>query len=286
MKLRLFHRRALWLALAASLLTTGAQAHDTWLSPVKPPTAGQDTVLDISTGNRYPTQEFGATLESIDKSACVDGQGRSVALRPTQATEKWTQFRARPASPAQGLACWVEIRPFEIELQPNLIEVYLAEIRASAALRATWADLASRKLPWLESFRKFARIELAENRPLTAEQRVALRKPAGLALELVLLGTQPVAVGEELEFQVLRDGQPLPGFQVELQTAQSPLGIWRETDAQGKLRHRLPFAGRWLLRGTDLRLAPRDPTRWESRFVTLALDVKPAQSPPAGTGKP
>jgi hypothetical protein len=95
-----------------------------------------------------------------------------------------------------------------------------------------------------------------------------------------------VAVGEELEFQVLRDGQPLPGFQVELQTAQSPLGIWRETDAQGKLRHRLPFAGRWLLRGTDLRLAPRDPTRWESRFVTLALDVKPAQSPPAGTGKP
>jgi hypothetical protein len=286
MKLRLLHRRALWLALAASLVATGAQAHDTWLSPVKPPTAGQDTVLDISTGNRYPTQEFGATLESIDKSACVDGQGRSVALRPTQATEKWTQFRARPASPAQGLACWVEIRPFEIELQPNLIEVYLAEIRASAALRATWADLASRKLPWLESFRKFARIELAENRLLTAEQRVALRKPAGLALELVLLGTQPVAVGEELEFQVLRDGQPLPGFQVELQTAQSPLGIWRETDAQGKLRHRLPFAGRWLLRGTDLRLAPRDPTRWESRFVTLALDVKPAQSPPAGTGKP
>ena len=85
---------------------------------------------------------------------------------------------------------------------------------------------------------------------------------------------------------MLRDGEPLAGFQVELQTAQSPLGIWRETDAQGKLRHRLPFAGRWLLRGTDLRLAPRDPTRWESRFVTLALDVKPAQSPPAGTGKP
>ncbi len=268
------------------LTSLQVHAHDTWLSPVRPPATGQDTVLEISTGNRYPTQEFGATLESIAQSACVDSQGRSVALRPAQATEKWTQFRARPSAPAIGLACWVEIRPFEIELPPHLIEVYLAEIRASTALRATWADLAARKLPWLESFRKFARIELAESRPLSPEQRAQLRKPAGLALELVLLGTQPVAVGEELEFQVLRDGQPLPGFQVELQTAQSPLGIWRETDAQGKLRHRLPFAGRWLLRGVDLRLSPRDATRWESRFVTLALDVQSAQGTPGSAGKP
>ena len=54
----------------------------------------------------------------------------------------------------------------------------------------------------------------------------------------------------------------------------SPLGIWRETDADGLLRHTLPFAGRWLLRGTDLRLSAQRANTWESRFVTLALEAR------------
>ena len=36
---------------------------------------------------------------------------------------------------------------------------------------------------------------------------------------------------------------------------------------------RLPLAGRWVLRGTDLRLSSERPDTWDSRFVTLAFDV-------------
>ncbi len=35
----------------------------------------------------------------------------------------------------------------------------------------------------------------------------------------------------------------------------------------------VPLAGRWLLRGTDVRPSTQNPDRWESRFVTLAFEV-------------
>jgi hypothetical protein len=34
-----------------------------------------------------------------------------------------------------------------------------------------------------------------------------------------------------------------------------------------------PLPGRWLLRGTELRLSQERPDTWDSRFVTLAFDV-------------
>jgi hypothetical protein len=83
-----------------------------------------------------------------------------------------------------------------------------------------------------------------------------------------------IAVGRPIAFQVLRDGKPLPGLAVELVSERNPLGIWREADARGQLRHTLPFGGRWLLRATELRPAARDPESWESRFVTLAIDAR------------
>jgi uncharacterized GH25 family protein len=95
-----------------------------------------------------------------------------------------------------------------------------------------------------------------------------------MALEIVIAGEQPVAVGQPLAFQVLRDGTPLPGLAVELVSERNAFGVWRETDRDGMLRHRLPFAGRWLLRATDLRPAGPGATTWESRFVTLALEAR------------
>jgi len=34
-----------------------------------------------------------------------------------------------------------------------------------------------------------------------------------------------------------------------------------------------PLAGRWVLRGTELRLSETEPDVWESRFVTLAFEI-------------
>ena len=74
---------------------------------------------------------------------------------------------------------------------------------------------------------------------------------------------------------IVIDGRPLAGLPVQLRSELSPLGIWRTTDAEGRLETVLPVAGRWILRGTDVRPAADGSDRWGSRFLTLAFEVQP-----------
>jgi hypothetical protein len=92
--------------------------------------------------------------------------------------------------------------------------------------------------------------------------------PSGLGLDVLLESHAPPT------FRVLRDGQPLPGFAVEFRTERSRLGIWRRTDAEGRVVFAPPLDGAWVLRGIDLRLSDRVPDTFDSRFVTLAFEVK------------
>jgi hypothetical protein len=261
------------LTIAIGLAAGPAGAHDSWLSPARTPALG-GTALELSTGNRYPVQEFGSSASHVARAGCSDGAGPVLPLRPLREHPRWLDLRVDTNDAGESpLACWLELHAAQIELEPRLVQVYLAEIRAPAATRQAWAVLQARGLPWRESYRKFARIELAD--PAASPARIAAaRQPVGLDLEIVVLGDQPIATGQPLAFQVLRDGRPLPGFAVELVSERSALGVWRETDGNGVLRHRLPFAGRWLLRGTDLRTSAQTPGTWESRFVTLAIEAR------------
>lgn len=268
-------KRGAWRAtLFAALCLAAAQVrgHDSWLSPARVAAPRGQLALELATGNRYPVQEFSQTPASVTQSACIDGAARFV-LRPAQAQPQWLELVAPVPQHTRLVSCWVELGAVETEIEPARVQVYFAEIRTSAANRQAWSALQARGLPWRETYRKFARIELAPTGDGAPEHIAASRRPVGLDLEIVVLGAQAIAVGQPLQFQVLRDGVPLAGFPVELVSERSPLGIWRETDGEGKLRHRLPFAGRWLLRGTDLRLSARHPDRWESRFVTLAIEA-------------
>jgi hypothetical protein len=262
-------------ALAALLVAGSAAGHDSWFSPSREGAQPGQLRLELSTGNRYPVQEFNPTAQALVRSQCTDGAGPPIRLRPGRNQPKWLELRAQARSPKSPLlACWLEMRAYELEMEADKVQVYFDEIRAPQELRAAWSGLQARGVPWRESYRKFARIELPFA-PGTAPDRVAqARRPAGLDLEIVVQGEQPIAVGRPLTFQVLRDGQPLAGLAVELVSERSALGIWRESDAQGVVRHTLPFAGRWLLRATELRLDETDATRWRSRFVTLAIEAR------------
>ncbi|MEO5671622.1 MAG: DUF4198 domain-containing protein [Ramlibacter sp.] len=261
-------------ACVALCLAAGqALSHDSWLSPSRDDSPAGQLVLELATGNRFPVQEFSQTAASVALSGCVDAQGRPRDLRPQREHPQWLDLRVEGPRGNSPLACWVELGAAEIEIEPPKVEVYLNEIRAPAANRAAWAALRERRLPWRESYRKYARIERPAGEPVRPGALAAARLPAGLALEIVVLGDRPIAVGEPVAFQVLRDGRPLAGFAVELLSERSPLGVWRQTDSEGILRHSLPFNGRWLLRGTDLRLSTQRPDTWESRFVTLALEA-------------
>jgi len=87
---------------------------------------------------------------------------------------------------------------------------------------------------------------------------------------------QPIRSGDELTFQVLRDGKPIADLPVELVGTLSPLGLWRKTDAEGRVRVTLPVAGRWILRGVDLRVSSKSVDEWESWFVVLGFEATPA----------
>lgn len=249
------------LAFAACLT---AHAHDTWFQPL-PPSARGDVALALGTGNRFPVFDLGVDTQYFVKSGCRSADGRLRALEWQRYADKSTLLRVKSAG-GGALTCWMQLAPFEFELPPEKIEVYFKEIRPSAAVLAAWADLNSRGLPFLERYTKSARIDLgAQAVPTTA---------TGTAMDVLREApVGPITVGGEATFVVLREGRPLPDFPVELVSERDPGSLWQRTDAQGRIRARLPQPGRWLLRGTDLRLAPGDPTRWESQFITYAFEV-------------
>jgi hypothetical protein len=255
------------------LAAAQANSHDSWLSPARRDAAPGQLMLELATGNRFPVQEFTHKAASVSRSQCAGANGDKLALRAASQQPRWLQMKADVRS-GPPLACWLELRPVDIELEPRAVDLYFKEIRASAADRQAWAELRARGLPWRERYRKFARIELPAAGAASPEQLEAARRPAGLGLEIVVVGNQPIATGQPMVFQVLRDGEPLPDFPVELVSERNAVGVWRHTDASGMLRHELPFGGRWLLRGTELRLSPERADTWESRFVTLAVQAR------------
>lgn len=226
-----------WRALAlglATLLALPAFAHDTWF-------VREAGALQLVTGNRFPIADL--RVPQVARSACNTG------------------------------TCWAELPDYDIELDPSRIELYLREIHADAATRATWARWQADGLPWRERYRKFARIDW-DVASASIEQRARARAPVGDGFELAVLGGERIAAGREVAFQLLRDGQPVADFPLELVSERQRFGAWRRTDAQGIVRVALPFGGQWLLRGTQLAPSKDEPGRWDSRFVTLVVEVR------------
>jgi len=248
--------------LLACLLAVGTavQAHDTWFAPQP------DGTLTLATGNRFPVAEQAVDDQYFVKRGCRAADGSAHTLDKIRYTDTATLLRiGKGGSAAAGHSCFVQLAPFEFELPADKIEIYFKEIRPSAAVLAAWADLKARGLPFIEKYTKSARIDVG-----------AVTAPALTGTAMDVLRQAPsgsIAVGGEATFQVLREGRPLTDFPVELINERSPIGLWHRTDAQGRITARLPLPGRWLLRGTDLRLSKSDPTRWESQFITYAFEV-------------
>jgi Domain of unknown function (DUF4198) len=248
--------------LAAVLLLVGgaARAHDTWFAP-QADARGGAPVLALGTGNQYPVQEVPVGSEYLVRSGCRQGD-KPVELKPLRLRDTALLMRA-PAAPGQS--CWAQLQQFDIELPPDKIRIYLRDINATPAVRAAWADIAARGLPWKERYTKNARIELG---------RIGTTAPSGMGLDVLIdAHNRAPRVGDMLGFRVLRDGAPLAEQPVELRSARVRVGIWSRTDADGRVQFRVPLPGRWVLRGTELRLSDTEPDTWESRFFTLAFEV-------------
>jgi hypothetical protein len=267
-------------ALAAfALLALGcavpALAHDSWFEPLPSPAAGE-VRLAAGTGNRFPVMESSIGEARLPAAACRHGPAPEQPLRVLRETPQAQWLQGSPTTAASreaghgSIVCWAQLPTYEITLRGAVVKTYHDEVRAPAALRATWAAQEQRGLPWRERYTKYLRIELID--PRLGNQAAPPPQPTGLAMEIVPERAS-LAAGEELRFVVLRDGQALPGFELELVSASANVGFWLKTDAAGRAEVRVPLPGRWLLRGTDIRADVQRPEQWDSRFVTLAFEA-------------
>ena len=256
--------------LAAVLVLAGgtAAAHDTWFE-IQPPTERGEKVFALGTGNQFPGYEAAVRLDHVQNAACGDTGGRGVALRwmadePTRLLVRST----RPLPADTALSCVARLAPAEISIDDATVEIYFQEARPPEAVRARWKQLREQGVRWQETYTKLARIMMSGNLASGDTSR---------GLDVKVENSVPVLrVGDSLQIQVLRDGQPLAGQMMEVRSDLSPIGFWRQSDAQGRISFPLPLAARWLLRGVHLRPSPADPQRWESDFLTVAFEVLPA----------
>ena len=252
-------------AAALALAVVGVQAHDTWFQPLATGQGAAPVELALGTGNRYPVQETGVGAEYLQQQGCI-APGALASEKPMQPLRNIDQALVlRP--PPRAARCWAQLVPLDIELAPEKVALYLHEVQASPALRATWRDMQARGLPWKERYTKHARIDLEGG-------NTASGQTVPMAMDIV----RTPLPGGGIAFQVLLAGAPLPLQPMELVSEAGTRGIWRRTDGQGRIELPALPGGRWLLRGTLLRLSDEDPARWDSGFVTLAFEL------PAGDG--
>lgn len=238
-------RTALLAACLAAVLAPAA-AHDSWL-------AARDGRLVFATGDRYPLAESAPVARDVVQGRCVDGRGRTSSLRLVSTPQ----------------ACWAELRELEVTLTPELVATYFTEIRPADAVRARWDAQREAGVPWVERYRKFARVELAGKEASPAVLR-RLRAPVGMPLEIVIDGDAVIRTQATAGFQLLASGVPVTGQWVELVSERSRFGVWARTDAQGRITQKLPFPGQWLVRAT---IVDADGEGWRSRFATTAFEV-------------
>ena len=268
-------RRGSFRGVAAAVLLCAlgqARAHDSWLA-VRAGDSPSLLQLELGTGARFPARDSGVAVSSVLRSGCLQaGEQRIRLLVPHRQEATFLEVRARLEA-ARGAACWAELKPRDVELADALVETYFSETRPAPGVSQRWARQRSAGIPWRETYRKFMRVEVPPAPAPPPGALAALRAPQGLGMEIVPLGDDPLRAGRPASFQLLRDGRPVAGHWIEFVSERNPLGVWRQSDADGKVSIALPFAGRWLARSVFIEPPADDGMRWNSRFTTVLVHV-------------
>lgn len=258
-------------AVILSLSVGRALAHDTWLKPQAfALRSGDVAAFDLTSGHAFPEAEHAIKRERLARAECRVA-GKSQRMRAASVQPKSLRLTARLG--LEGAAvCAVELKPRTIDLTEEQAAAYLDEIDAPDAIRQAWAA-APQPRRWRETYAKYAKAIVGSG---AWQADGAWKLPSGIALEIVPEGNPlSTRAGDELVVRVLRDGVPLAGLALALASAGTP-NIWRRTDAQGRAKFVVPSAGRWIVRGTDLRSEAAG--HWRSRFTTLVFEAQDAAS--------
>lgn len=251
-------------------LTLPAAAHDTWLQPrrasVLPGTIVQ---LDLTSGEKFPAPDYAIKDDRIEV-ARARLNGKTVDITQRAAEKKSLELRVALSDP--GVATlWISLAPKALELNPKQVKHYLDEIDAPAAVRQSSMPAKGARA-WREVYTKHAKTFVRVGRP-TADR--SWSQPAGLALEIVPeKDPTTLRIGDDFPVRVLKNGSPLADFSLGIVRGGHRSREFKKTDANGRAVFRLAHAGRWLLRGTELRRSAKPAADWESDFTTLTVEVK------------
>ena len=142
-------------AIALTLLVVAqAAAHDTWLMGAGDSgRVGTAFQLDLTSGETFANDDFAIEAGRV-LHAVVRERGVARPLPVPSATARTLRYMWTPTSP--GVATiGIELRPRTLELEPRLIDAYLAEINADSGVRAAWKALGGKE-KWTESYSKHA----------------------------------------------------------------------------------------------------------------------------------
>jgi uncharacterized GH25 family protein len=262
-------------ATVAALLGTATlvAAHETWLLPSSMRVAtGRTVALDITSGMAFPANQLPIAPQRVVRAE-VRIAGKVESLRTPRATRRSLRYSWTPSRPGVATIS-VALAPRSLELEPKLIEEYLAEINADSVIRAQWESVPAPRR-WREMYTKSATsfVRVGRFGPDSSWQ-----SPVGLDFEIVP-EADPTALsaGDELPIRVLLHGAPIVGFPVASRREGTATATFVKTDASGRARIALPRAGRWLLFGTKLRRVHEPKLEWRSDFVTTTIGVAPAR---------
>lgn len=247
-----------------------ASAHDTWLQPrrasVLPGTIAQ---LDLTSGGKFAAPDTAIMSDRIDVArARLNGKIVDIAQRAPE--KKSLELRVALSDP--GIATlWLSLASKAIELTPKQARHYLDEIHAPELLWQAWYA-GKKSKQWREIYTKHAKTFVRVGRPRSDG---SWAEPVGIALEVVPeKDPTTLRAGDDFPVRVLRNGSPLADFALGIVREGNTNRAFKNTDATGRVVFKVVRAGKWLLRGTELRASTKPATDWESDFTTLAFEVQ------------
>lgn len=240
--------KAMWLFAALS----SVYGHDLYLMPQKfRPVAGEKILLSAHTGDSFPNSEQPVDPARLQSRPAAEWRILGKATHTTVEVTAGGQYFA------------VETKPKYLEMEAEKFRAYLKE----EGLDAVLGKVASMTGKSREMYSKFAKTYV-----VAGERNGEYAKALGLKIEIVPLADPAmVKAGDVLPVQVLLDGKPLAGAQMEI--AASRGRIAGRTDREGKLMVKIEEGGKTRLHTVAMEAGDGKTHDWASYWASLTFEV-------------
>lgn len=242
--------------LAGLLLASSAAAHDFWIELSTPRAApGEPVAVRLFVGDEGAGEPFPRSPSHLLRFWAASDGGETPLLGRTGADPAGVFEPRAPGVVAVGYAS----RATPIELEPAKFAAYLDQ------------EGLPRVRPGRELFSRCAKALLAVGDATGG----GFDRVLGLELELVPERSPfTLAPGDELPLRLLYAGRPLAGALVDARQRGEPTAASARTDAEGRVRLRLPAPGFWMLAAVHMtEAAPGQGAEWESTWASLSFEV-------------